>query len=211
MRRCLLASCALLVSSCVSTQVPIMPDNYVLVSGRHDADYVAKVLFEFPAPSVDDFTDRAIRCGLSNLTVRGFVATDAASTWVGPATGTVYSSGTRRLVEGGDVVQRVSVEENRVTLKGREAYKSFDFGIVGAIADPTGESYKSQLGFSVDIVLTGDTYQMVFMDLMRAQQSTGYLENNGFSPIGVWEGSRADEIVPVIEAVASRLNNCIQS
>lgn len=202
---------ALVCADAAAAKEPVLPANFTTVTGEYNAQYVDKVRFDFPTPLADNFTDRVARCGVSNLTMESFVASGGVRTWIGPASGQVYSTDNQSIVAGGDVLKFVSEAEQIVVLNGREKYGSNKLGLLGKMADPSGESFKSQLDFNIDVAKTSAGYSMTFSKLRRAQQSTGYAANDGFSPIGVWKGSRADEIVPVIESVAKALNDCIQS
>ena len=190
---------------------PTLPPSFTTVTGEYNAQYVDKVRFDFPSPRAENFTDRAARCGVSNLAVDSFVARGGARNWIGPASGRVYSSADQSVIAGGDVLKFVSEAEQIVLLYGREKYGKNEMGLLGKMADPSGESFKSQLDFHVEVAKTSEGYSMTFSKMRRAQQSAGYATNDGFSPIGVWKGSGADEIVPVIEGVATVLNDCIQS
>ena len=192
-------------------QAPQLPSNFTTTTGTYDAQYVDMAKFEYSAPAADDFKDKAARCGISNLSVDSFVAKDASQSWIGPATGRLYNDGTNTVFEGSDVLRYVSDTQDVVILKGREKFGKNKMGLIGLVSDPSGESFKSQLDFIVELAKSGDVYSITFSEIKRADQSTGYIENSGFSPIGVWKGSRAEEIVPVIESVAEKLNACMQS
>lgn len=211
MRKILGLSAIVALAGCVSMEAPVLPASFTTKDGAYNAQYIDKARFEFPAPNVESFTDRVARCGVSNLSIDSFIAKDTSKSWVGPATGRLYQSGNRSTVAGGEVLKYSSEAEGVVILAGREQYGENNMGVIGVLGDPTGDTFKKQLDFDIEIAKSGATYSMVFSNMKRAQQSTGSLENNGFTPIGVWKGSQADEIVPIIERTASTLNDCIQS
>lgn len=211
MRIYIAVAAALTLAGSALAKEPTLPSNFATVTGEYNAQYVDQVVFEYPEPQTENFTDRAARCGVSNLSVDSFVTSGEARTWIGPATGSVYSRDTQSTVAGGEVLKFVSEAEETVILYGREKYGKNRMGLLGKMADPSGESFKTQLDFYVEVAKAGDGYSMTFSKLRRAQQSTGFAANDGFSPIGVWKGSGAEDIVPVIEQVAELLNECIQS
>ncbi|WP_084398314.1 hypothetical protein [Henriciella aquimarina] len=202
------ASAAMLAGCATSLEMPVLPENYTTTTGDYDQQYVDEVTFKYPAPETASFTDRVARCGVSNLSIDSFVAKDTSRSWVGPATGNYYEAGNRSTVEGSEVLKYISDSENIVVLSGRENYGQAS-GWQAALADSA--LFENELDFDVEAALKEEKYVLTFKKIERASHSTGAIENRGFMPVGIWKGSRADEIVPVIDDVAERLNDCIQS
>lgn len=208
MKKLIGLSIASVVAGCASVgEMPMMPDNFTSRIGAYDKPYVDKARFEFAAPDVPSFTERVARCGVTNLSAEAFVA-KSTSTWVGPATGTVYKTGAAREVAGTEVVKHVGESENIVVLTGRETYGDAT-GLQAALVGV--DAFRQELEYDIEAKLEGDRYSLTFMDIRRAWHDSSMPTNQGLQPVGIWNGSKADEIVPLIEATATRLNDCIKS
>lgn len=184
-----------------------MPSNFTAKAGDYGKQYVDKARFEYPAPNVESFTERVARCGVTNLRAGAFQA-KSSSTWVGPATGALYKVGSTREISAEDVVKHVGESENIVVLTGRQTYGDATALQIALVGEDT---FKEELQFDIEAKLEGEAYSLTFLNIQRAFHESSMAENRGFMPIGIWGGSKADDIVPIIEAAADRLNGCINS
>lgn len=96
----------------------------------------------------------------------------------------VYSRDTLSTVAAGEVLKFVLAAEETAISYGRENYEDNKMGLPRKMAHPSGERFKTQLDFYVEVAKAGDGYSMTFSKLRRAEQTTGFGANTGFSPIG---------------------------
>lgn len=176
------------------------PDVSVEVreTGYGTARYVASVEATGDYDGAEPIGRVAEFCAASTFSVDEFVASDASGSFVGAYTGTYYQFGNReRIVGDGSVVKVMDAEAARGLFVGREFYRR---GLVNNVLD-----YRA--------VFRGgaDGYTLTFQDLKTAQKSTGSMPNSGFTPLGTWEGSGAEDALTSIDAAAARFQDCMLS
>lgn len=134
-------------------------------------------------------------CVAENVTNRAVTLNDSAGSFVG-ATGRYYQFNNSQSVGGGSVFKYA--DDSLATLIATGT-TSFNAALIGYV-----------IRFDLKAAVDGNKVALVFSDISRAQQSTGFLRNDGFSPVAAVPGVRAPDVVAALEAVAAKIKSCLQ-
>ena len=181
------------LTACVSA-TNNLPPNLETEAGAGGGQYIRHVYFDYTSNEPTGL-ELAKQCIAVNVDNRTQVITDSSSSWVGPYTKNYYQHGSTTAVAGGQVVESVSKTLNSIVASGNMPYS------IGLTND--------LLRFKLILSLGEKGARISFINIQRAQQSTGLLTNDGFSPVGVWLGSRYESAYEAIDKKASALAQCM--
>ncbi len=188
----------LVLASCAS-QTPeqtALPAN-VSIMRSGTADYVDKVDFSSAVKAGKSFSDLKL-CVAETVTSDDVLLSDDAGSFVGPRTGNYYEIETNHVVTGREVIKYV--DDGAATLIATGRTSAVSNGLM-PITD--------LINFEIKAALSSDRLTMIFQNVTRAQQSTGYASNPGFGPVGTWNGARAPQVYSALQAVADRIRGCM--
>lgn len=137
-------------------------------------------------------------CVAQNVSNQGYTLTGDASGWIGPATGAYYRNDRQQHVAGSTNIFKF-VDEHNATLVAMGTTSSTQGGLL-----PATDIIKYELVVKVE----GNHIGLVFTNITRAWKNTGAASNDGFEPVGVWQGTRADNVYRGLELVAGRIRAC---
>lgn len=98
-------------------------------------------------------------------------------------------------VAGGPVIDSVSESLSSIVASGNLKYSA---GLATDI-----------LRFKMILTLSEKEARISFINIQRAQQDTGLWANDGFSPLGVWFGSRYEQAYTALENKAANIAQCM--
>lgn len=122
--------------------------------------------------------------------------TDASGSFVGPYSRQLYQLGNSREVGGGNVLRYVSADESNVVATGTTQYTS-------ALI-----SYSAR--FTVTIKRVEGHLNYVYSGIERAQLSTGYLANSGYSRVHIMGGGGAENVLKGLQDLTEELDVCMR-
>ena len=185
-----------LLVGCAS-QAPL-PSNASISPGANGGSYLDRVDFSYQTPSARDFSQLKM-CVAENISNNDVSLSDATGSFVGAYTGNYYQN------------------SNVQTVAGKAVFKYVDEQLATLIANGTTISISQQLVPIKDIVkyevkagVSGSSVTLVFYNITRAQQNTGYAANDGFNPVGVWSGARSQDVYASLDAVANKVKACME-
>ena len=184
---------SVLLAACASTPQNL-PSNLETESGAGGGQYIRHVYFDYSSNEPAGL-ELAKQCIAINVDNRTQVITDSSRSWVGPYTKNYYQHGSTTAVAGGQVVESVSKTLNSIVASGNMSYS------IGLTND--------LLRFKLILSLGDKGARISFINIQRAQQSTGLLANDGFSPVGVWFGSRYEQAYSALEDKAGAIARCM--
>ena len=183
-------------SACATTTVQL-PSNASLISGAFNASYIDKIDFSYEAQKSIEFSKLKL-CIAENISNDDVTLTDSAGSFVGSYTGKYYRMENNKTVSGKDIFKYIDDGSSTVLVNGR------------TIAN--GEKLLTAtdiVKFELKSMLSGNKVTLLFSKITRAQQDTGSLQNNGFSPVGVWVGSRAQGTYDALDQVSKKIKTCL--
>ena len=191
-----IATIALLLSSCASqVQLP----NNVSIRETGSAAYIDKVRFTYQTGSNTDFSKLKL-CIAENITNDSVIIKDSADSWVGPATGNYYRNTDSQVISGKSIFKYVDDKNSTLITDGTTTYSN------GGIL-PTNQFVR----FNLKTAIKDGSVILLFSNIKRAQQNTGLLSNDGFTPVGAWAGADAKGTYEQLENVANSIKSCIGS
>lgn len=170
-----------------------LPTNAVV-----NNDQLDKVDFSFVTQNVADFSKLKL-CVAKNLTNNTVNLEDAAGSFVGPYTGNYYQLKNKQYAFGGDVFKLVDERSSSIIADGITSYIGDSLGLI-----------KQFVKFEVETSIKDKNLTLLFFNITRAQQNTGFLENSGFSPVTIWYGVGAPDVYKSLELVANNIKYCIR-
>ena len=182
----------LLLASCASTPSNL-PSNIEVEKGAMNASYIKHVYFDYPSDRPISF-EKARQCVALHIDNKPQIIKDSSRSWVGPYTGNYYRGGNTAVVGGGQVINTSSNELQSIVASGNTKYST---GLTSDIVQ-----------FKMILSLNETGSRVSFVNIERAQKNTGMLENSGFSPVGVWTGSRYKQVYAELERLAAEINIC---
>ena len=175
-----------------------MPGYVTTKTGPYRGAYADTVDFSYQAGQVVDFA-KAKLCVAENVSNNAVSLQDSAGSFVGPATGTYYRDANSQTVQGGTVFKYIDDSTSTLIASGTADGGTSSLGLVHDL-----------LKFDLKIVTAGEAVTIRFSNILRAQQNTGSLVNDGFQPVGTWKGSRFQHVYASLEGVAGKMRSCLQ-
>jgi hypothetical protein len=182
------------LSACASS-VPL-PSN-VTTTADGQAGYISAVDFSYRSAQLRTFSQLKL-CVAENISNNAVILGDAAGSFVGPATGNYYQANHSQTIQGGDIFKYVDDGTSTLIATGTVDGGAVAFGLTRDIVK-----------FDLKAADNGNAVTLKFSNVLRAQQSTGSSTNEGFGPVGVWTGSRPDQIYSALEGVAEKVKACL--
>lgn len=183
------------LTGCATVQ---MPSNVTTSPGNASGDYINSVDFSYQSSTPVTFNKLKL-CVAENVSNRAVQLTDSAGSFVGSASGHYYDVQHSQTVQGGGI------------------FKYADASLSTLIANGTVDGGPVALGLTRDIIkydlkASAHTSQvgLVFTNITRAQQATGSVANNGFSPVGTWSGAHPKQAYAALEGIANGIKACMQ-
>ena len=180
------------LTACASTPSNL-PANIELETGAYNASYIKHIYFDYPNERPLSF-DKAQQCVALHVDNKPQIIKDSSRSWVGPYTGNYYRGGTSNVVGGGQIINSASSELKSIVASGNTKYST---GLSSDIVQ-----------FKMIVTLNESSSRISFVNIERAQANTGLLENSGFSPVGVWTGSRYKQVYAELERLAGEITLC---
>lgn len=138
-------------------------------------------------------------CVAENVSNKDVVLKDAANSFVG-ISGNYYNIEKSQVVSSEDVFKVVDKETSTLVASGTTSSLSN----VGMI------TIKDFIKYDLKASYKEKSVALKFFNITRAQESTGSLSNDGFSPVGTWGGARPLEVYNSIEAVSQNIKACLE-
>lgn len=177
--------CALVVLIASGCQTIELPSNASVTTG--DRPYLDKAAFTYKSSA--DFSKRKI-CVADNIQNRSVRLQDS-SLMVGTR------GITRQSVEpGGEFFKLIDEKSETLIATGVEAYTSMFL--------------TRFTKFDLKSTSSNGSTMLVFSNITWAQQSTGYLMNDGFNPASALPGGPAAEIYETLSRVSDKIKSCEQ-
>lgn len=138
-------------------------------------------------------------CIASNLSNKDVQLSDTSKSFVGQASDNLYIAGDKNNAAGGEVIKYKSDDGSKVAAQGRADY-SFTFGFA-----PISRTVQ------FDVVAKKESGKLLlsFTEIMQAQKETGFSANNGFQPVGAWDGANPDMALSTLKDVATKIQRCM--
>lgn len=187
----------LVLSGC-ATEV-ILPANVKTTKGSYNGDYIDSIDFSFNTDKSPTFSQAKL-CVAENISNNDITLRDSADSYVGAYTGTYYQN------------------TNTQNIQGKQTFKYVDEDLSTIIANGTVSTNKDGVfAFIKDIIRyevklstkDKEKVSLEFKNITRAQESTGSVTNNGFTPVGVWAGAGTMSTYSALENSANKLKNCL--
>lgn len=182
---------ATVLSGCATVQ---LPKNASVVESN-GGNYLSRIDFSYTASENKDFS-KAKLCVAENVSNPDVALRDSVGSFVGSYTKNYYQANNTQNVSG----------------KGLFKYlddKNFVLIANGTISAKTGLAVIDIIKFEMKLSITGNKVGLLLSNITRAQQNTGSMANDGFSPIGVWPMSRSEEAYSALEKIANQIKSCI--
>jgi hypothetical protein len=189
-----LALVAALLTGCAA---PELPPNVTTTGPAGGAAYIDRIDFSYTRPTPADFAHLKL-CVAQTVQNGEAVLHDSSGSFVGH-TGTYYRADSHQIAGGGQVFKYVDDAAATAIVDGMTVAPASGGAISG-----------NYVRYELKATTGSNSVGLVFYNLTQAQQSTGMLANDGFSPVGVWAGSRADAIYAAIAQVANNIKGCVQ-
>ncbi|MFT3755079.1 MAG: hypothetical protein QM769_03900 [Pseudoxanthomonas sp.] len=177
---------------CAKWQVP---SN---VATTADGKYMESVDFSYHTDQPGNFSKLKM-CIAENITNGAVSLQDSAGSFVGPATGTYYNNAKSQTVQGGGIFKYVDETNSALIASGTADGGSAAFGLTRDIVK-----------FDLKVAVESSTITLRFNNITRAQQNTGSVANNGFTPVGMWRGAGAQRIYESLDAIEDKIKTCVQ-
>lgn len=175
-----------------------MPQNVTTVPANGSQSYIGSVDFSYQSTAPSTFSQLKM-CVAENVSNRSVQLHDASGSFVGAASGKYYEANHSQTVQGGGI------------------FKYSDPAMSTLIANGTADAGSVALGLTKDIIkydlkasVRGSQVGLIFSNITRAQQSTGSVANDGFSPVGTWSGARPMQSYTTLEGIANQIKSCLQ-
>lgn len=123
---------------------------------------------------------------------------DSSASFYGAYTGRYYHVDKSTVSRGGEVVSSSASTEAATVANGTTSY-FYNTGLGGV---------ERVVRFTVDIMPTNVGPQFTFSNLKQAQKNTGTIANDGFNPIGSWEGAGPYQTLQALDKVAAEISTC---
>lgn len=173
---------------------PQLPQNVALSS---DGKFVDRMTFETkteqPAPAVYGHLKTCIAEHVSN---EGVTLSDSSSSFVGPATGNYYRVDSAQTTQGGQAVQMIDDSTRTVIAKGSLPFSAM----------PLVDNY---MRFTMRATAEDSGLKIALSQITEAQASTGAFPNTGFSPLGTFAGSGADNAYAAANQLVATIASCV--
>jgi hypothetical protein len=191
----MLAATSLLaiISGCAEAPLP----NNAITATHGSGNYLESVDFSYQS-------GRPIPFSQVKLCVAKTISDDAVS--LGDTAGSFASNGGQyyqnnrtQVIQGGGVFKYVDDANSTLIAKGTVSGGAVAFGL-------TTEFVK----FELEAAVRGNAVTLSFSKISRAQQNTGTLGNDGFSPVGTWSGAGSKQVYDAVEGVADKIKGCLR-
>lgn len=192
----LFAAALLTFASCAVAPVQLPPNVSVVQGGQYNASYIDKVDFTYKSAQSPDFGKLKL-CIAESVTNDAVQLRDSSGSFVGAATRHYYQVGNTQSVGGGSVFKYIDDSKSTLIANG--------VTVAGA-----GNLTQDYVRFELKSAVTPNEVQIQFYSVTRAQANTGAASNDGFAPVGIWQGSRSPEVYSSLEAVAAKVKGCLQ-
>lgn len=109
--------------------------------------------------------------------------------------------------------------KNQVVSSGGNVVNDAASSAENAVANGTTSYYFNVMGmpiervvkFTLDVDGSGKDIKYTFTNIKQAQKDSGTLSNDGFNPVGSWEGAGPYQVIESLGKIASDINNCMSS
>ena len=197
MRSAIVVLIALLPCTALAAKWEV-PSNVTTKSGPYRGAYADTVDFSYQAGQSVGFA-KAKLCVVENVANNTVSLQDSAGSFVGPATGTYYRNSSSQTVQGGGVFKYIDDDSSTLVATGTTDGGTSALGLV-----------RDLVKFDLKVETAGEAVTIKFSNILRAQQNTGSLANDGFQPIGTWRGSRFQGVYESLEGIAGKIRQCMQ-
>lgn len=123
---------------------------------------------------------------------------DSSESFYGAYSGKYYNVDKSTVSRGGDVVSFSASTEAAIVANGTTSY-FYNAGLMNV---------ERVVRFTLDIMPVNSGPQFTFSNLKQAQKNTGTVANNGFNPIGSWEGAGPYQTLEALDKVAAEISAC---
>jgi len=173
------------------------PPPNVTVRREGRAEFIESADFSYVPPKPIGFPQLKM-CIAEKVTNGAVTLQDSSGSFVG-SSGSYYQSGNTQTVQGGGIFKYVDDASGTLIAAGSTEARTIGLQITHDIVK-----------FELKAVIADGGVALKFINITRAQQSSGSLPNGGFQPVGTWWGAGAEHIYNSLERVASSVKGCLQ-
>ncbi|RKS85744.1 hypothetical protein DES39_1157 [Orbus hercynius] len=197
MKKLLLVFMSIALFGCAAQQVD---KNLASFTGVTYEDYEGeyKMLKSF---TVQGTTSKNINdinvCLLQNIENDDVKLTDSSKSFVGSYSGNYYNVTSGSTSSGGSVQQYS--DDKTIVIKGLTKYKNPQSWV----------PITNYVRYTLTVKKDKTNLNYTFSNIKQAQAETGYVANNGFNPIGNWDGANPSVILKTLENEVSKVSACL--
>lgn len=177
---------------------PELPSNAITTEGARGARYLDRIDFSYVPSRTHDFSQLRL-CVAQNVSNNNVTLHDVSGSWVGPYTGNYYRNDNYQQIAGTAGIFKLVDERNAMLIA---------VGTTSAIEPGFPMPMTDIIKYEVTVGLQGNEIKLLFTNITRAWQTTGTAVNDGFQPVGIWQGTRADNVYRGLEVIATRIRAC---
>lgn len=187
------ASLLAITSGCAEAPLP----NNAVTATHGSGDYLETVDFSYQSGRSIPFPQIKL-CVAKSISDDTVSLRDAAGSFASNG-GQYYRNNQTQVIQGGGIFKYVDDANSTLVAKGTVSGGAVAFGL-------TTEFVK----FELEAAVRGNAVKLNFSNISRAQQNTGTLSNDGFSPVGTWSGAGSKHVYDALEGVADRIRGCLR-
>lgn len=185
---------------CSTTNPLPLPSNITTVPfqvGSKEIQLIDTLNDSF-VPSSSTTFDKLNLCAVEIFKNQNVTLKDSVGSFIGASTGNYYQKSNIQNIPAQGKSLYSSKESQVILVTGNFKPKSSDLGLIQYIAQ-----------YDVKIELKHNLVKLKYSNILRAQENTGGLDNNGFQPLGTWNGRAAPMIVNGINDLTVKYKLCV--
>lgn len=199
MKRIILG-CLLGLSLVGCAQGPIqLPQNVKTIPmvGMQNQTQIDKIDESFK-PNKDVTFEKIKLCSAQVFQNNSVTLNDNVGSFVGSYTGHFYEKSNNQTINPTNLFKYVDEKSNILIISGNTKTKAQQAGLITDI-----------IQYDAKIEKDSNEIKFTFQNILKAQQSTGVVQNSGFGPIGTWSGARAPAVIESLDLLANKYKNCV--
>lgn len=171
-----------------------LPSN-VTTTTIGSASYIGSVDFSYQSANAESFSQLKL-CVAENINNNAVSLQDSAGSIAVP--GNYYQTHHSQVFQGSGIFKYTDEPTSTLVALGTVDGGPVALGLT-----------RDFVRFDLKANVSGNAITLRFLNISRAQQNTGSSTNDGFGRVGVWPGSRSDEVYAALEGVANGIKTCL--
>jgi hypothetical protein len=194
--RILTLSFPIILAGCATNATaPNIPSNVALSApGAYNEQYIESVKFELGTIHEQSTPAKCLALVVNN---NEQTLTDSSNSFVGAYTGNYYNIEKSRQAGGG---QSLLYSDEKSAIAKGNTKGTFTFGLA---------PITKIVSFKVEVNATPENRFIKFTDVQAAQESTGVINNTGFSKAGAWSGAEPVFVYNLLNKVSDDIKSCM--